>query len=104
MIWKGECVMAAEFWDDLGRKITGAAERIEKKTEEIAEIAKLKKQIYSLERKMERDYAQIGKMVYDRFLEKKEVDEEFLELCEGLAQEEILIDQYNGEIDQLKAK
>ena len=96
--------MAVEFWDDLGRKITGAAEKIEKKTEELTEMAKLKKQIYSLERKMEQDYAEIGKKIYARFLETKEVDEEFQELCETLAREEILIDQYNGEIDQLKKK
>ena len=96
--------MKAEFWDDLGRKLSGAAETVSKKTGEVAEIAKLKNQIYSLERKMERDYAEIGKKIYARYLETKEVDEDFLELCETLAQEEILIDQYTGEIDQLKEK
>jgi len=96
--------MNAEFWDDLGRKITGAAEVVTEKSGKFAEIAKLKKQIYSLERKMEKDYAAIGKLVYERYLETKEADEAFLELCEGLAQKEILIDQYNGEIEELKEK
>ena len=94
--------MNTEFLDDLGRKITCAAEVVGEKTTQVAELAKLKKQVYSMERKMQKDYAQIGKKVYERYLETKEADEELLELCEQLAQEEILIDQYEGEIEELK--
>ena len=65
---------------------------------------KLKNQIYHLERKMDKNYIAIGKLVYEKYLEEKEAEEGYQELLEALAHTEILIDQYKGEIDELKAK
>lgn len=96
--------MGAEFWDDIGRKLSGAADKVSKKTSEVTEIARLKNQIYTLEREINKDFAEIGKKIYERYLETQEVEEEFRNLCETIAQEEILIDQYNGEIAELKEK
>ena len=36
--------MGAEFWDDLGRKLSGAADAVGKKTGEATELARLKNQ------------------------------------------------------------
>lgn len=94
--------MGTEFLDDLGRKLSEAAEVVGKKTGELAGIARLKNQIYTLEREINRDFAEIGKKVYEQYLETKEVDEAWRSLCETIAQEEILIDQYKGEIEELK--
>lgn len=96
--------MAAEFLDDLGRKLSGAAEVVGRKTNEVAGIAKLKNQIYSLEREINKDFTEIGKKVYEQYLETKEVEEPYRNLCETIAQEEILIEQYKGEIEELKEK
>ncbi len=96
--------MGTDFLDDLGRKISEAAEIVEKKTGEVAGIVKLKNQIYTLEREINREYREIGKKVYEQYLETKEVDESWRSLCETIAQEEILIDQYKGEIEELKEK
>lgn len=96
--------MGAEFLDDLGRKLSGAAEVVGKKANEVTGIAKLKNQIYSLEREIDRDFTEIGKKVYERYLETQEAEEPYRNLCETIAQEEILIDQYKGEIEELKEK
>lgn len=96
--------MGTEFWDDLGRKLSGAADAVGKKTGEVTELARLKNQIYRLEREIEKDYVKLGKKVYEQYLETREAQEPFLSLCETIAQEEVLMEQYKGEIEELKEK
>ena len=40
------------------------------------ELTRLKNQIYNLEREIKRDYADLGKMVYEQYLETGIVDED----------------------------
>ena len=70
-------MMNSNFWVNIGRTVTGAADTVGRKATEVAGVAKLKNQIYSLERDMKRDY-------------------------EEIARKEILIDEYQGEIDEKK--
>ena len=94
--------MGAEFWDDVGRKLSGAAEAVGRKTSKVTEIARLKNQIYNLEREIKRDYADLGKMVYEQYLETGIVDEALLPICQGMTKKEGLVEQYEGEIECLK--
>ena len=94
--------MGTDFLDDLGRKISEAAEIVEKKTGEVAGIVRLKNQIYNLEREIKRDYADLGKMVYEQYLETGIVDEALLPICQGITKKEGLVEQYEGEIECLK--
>jgi len=94
--------MAKFNLDGLGRMISDTADTIGRKTGEVVEITKLKNQIYNLEREMKHNYEEIGKMIYARYTEEGVVENEFLDLCEKLAQQEILIDQYQGEIEMKK--
>ena len=96
--------MNNNIWDNIGRTVTGAADPISRKAAEVAGVAKLKNQIYSLERDMKRDYEAIGKIVYDRFAAAGSLDDAPLQqLCEEIARKEILIDEYQGEIDEKKS-
>lgn len=54
-------MMNSNIWDNIGRTVTGAADTVSRKATEVAGVAKLKNQIYSLERDMKRDYEAIGK-------------------------------------------
>ena len=100
--------MNKDIWDDLGRAVTGAADAVSRKAGEIVEITRLKNQIYSLERDIKRnyearrDYEALGKIVYERYTEEGATEKEFESLCEEIARREILIDQYEGEIDDRK--
>lgn len=94
--------MAKINWDGIGRMISDTADTVGRKTGEVVEITKLKNQIYSLERDMKRNYEALGKMIYDRYANEGTIENEFLEICEELARQEILIDQYNGEIENRK--
>lgn len=53
--------MDKNIWDNIGRAVTGAADTVGRKATEVAGVAKLKNQIFSLERDMKRDYEAIGK-------------------------------------------
>lgn len=95
--------MSRDIWDNIGRAVTGAADTVGRKTGEVVSVAKLKNQIYSLERDINRDYVAIGKIVYERYAAAGQMEDAALEpLCEAIAQKEILIDEYQGEIDEKK--
>ncbi len=94
--------MKKDIWDDIGRAVTGAADTVTRKAGEIADITRLKNQIYSLERDIKRDYEALGKIVYERYTEEGATEKAFESICEEIARREILIDQYEGEIEERK--
>lgn len=94
--------MSKDIWDDIGRAVTGAADTVSRKSREVAELTRLKNQIYSQEREIKRDYMALGKMLYEKFVQEGSAEEPYLTLCESIARREILIDQYEGEAEELK--
>ena len=57
----------ADFFEDLGKKITEVADDLGRKAGDTIETQKLKSQVRSLRRANERDYLDIGRMVYEKF-------------------------------------
>ena len=57
----------ADFFEQLGKKISDVAEDFGKKTEDTLEVQRIKSQIRSLDRANERDYIEIGKKIYEKF-------------------------------------
>ena len=94
--------MNKEVLDDIGRVISGAADTVSRKTGELVEAARLKNQIFNLEREIKRDYADLGKMIYEQYLESGVVDESLAPICEEITKKEILVEQYESEIECLK--
>ena len=94
--------MNKDIFDNIGRTISDAAETVGRKTGELAEMARLKHQVYGLERAIKKDFTDLGKMIYERYAGQGIIDQDLLPICEEIAQKEILIDQYKGEIDGLK--
>ena len=85
----------ANFFEDfkgnlesLGKTIADKTEDIvdvvARKTEDTVEVQKLKSQIRTLKRNNERDFEDMGKILYERYKEGDEIDEEFVELCEAI--------------------
>ena len=113
-----------EFFENLGKIITEKAETISKKTgdvvevvskkteevvdvvakktEQTVEVQKLKSQIGVMTRNNDRDYKDIGKIVYDKFKKGEEVDDAFLELCEAIAAREESIEELKRQIAEVK--
>lgn len=94
--------MKSEIWDDIGRKMSKAADTVGKKASKATELMRFKNQIYSLEREIEKDYADLGKMIYERYLNQEGVEEAFRPGCESIAQKEILMTEYQNEVENLK--
>lgn len=102
-----------EFFENLGKVITEKAEVVGKKAEEVVEVVskkteqtveiqKIKSQIHTMERNNERDYQDIGKMVYDKFKKGEAVDEQYVELCEAISGREGMIENAKKDVAELK--
>lgn len=102
-----------DFFENLGKKITETAEIVGKKTGEVVdsvsqktgemlEEQKIKSQIRTLKKGNNRDFGDMGKMIYEQFKNGEQVDAPFAELCENIKQREASIEEYNKQIAQLK--
>lgn len=92
----------ADFFSILGKRISDVAEDLEKKTGDTIEIQKIKSNIRSLTRANERDYMDIGKMIYEKFQKEVELDPEYVVLCEAIEKREEEIARQNEEVNKIK--
>ena len=114
----------AEFFDKWKRIISEKVEEVSKKTGEIAEVVvdkagdvvtvvankteqtvevqKIKSQIHVMERNNERDFTHIGKMIYHKFKKGEDIDAQYAELCEVIAEREACIEESKAEIAKIK--
>ena len=86
----------------VAKKTEEAVEVVAKKTEETVEVQKIKSQIRVMERNNERDFQEIGKIIYDQFKKGKVIDTEFVELCEAIEEREVSIDDYKKQVAEIK--
>ena len=77
--------------DDLGRK---AGDTIE--------TQKIKSQIRSLKRANERDYLDIGRMVYEKFQDGELFGTDYITICEAIEKRSEEIERKETELDKFK--
>lgn len=94
----------SDFFNELGKKLTETADLVGKKTGDILETEKYKSQIRSLERSNERDFIDIGKMIYEKFQENEIPDMDCIELCEAIEKRKESIEDLKGEIERIKGE
>ena len=92
----------ADFFSVLGKKISDVAEDLEKKTEDTLEVQKIKSNIRSLKRANERDFIDIGKMVYEKFHDGEISDIDYVTLCEAIEKREAEIGRKEDEVKKIK--
>ena len=108
---KGEVNMAdlRENLENLGKIISEKAEVVSKKTGEVVEvvakkaeqtveITKIKSQNITKQRNNQRDFKDIGKIVYEKYKKGEVVDEAYIELCEAISEREESISKSKEEI------
>lgn len=88
--------------ENLGKTLSDTAEAVSKKTKEEVEVQKIKSQVRGMERSNERDFQDIGKMIYDKFKKGEVVDTAFIELCEAIEGREQAIEESGKKIADLK--
>ena len=92
----------ADFFENLGKKITEVADDIGRKAGDTIEVQKLKSQIRSLNRANEKDYMDIGRMVYDKFQKGEVADTDYITLCEEIEKREEEMEKQEEEIVRIK--
>lgn len=90
------------FFEDLTKKLGETAELVGNKANEAMEIQKLKNQIRTLENNNEDDLAELGRIIYEKFLNGEELEAEEEALCEAIQDREESIEEYNEQIADLK--
>lgn len=92
----------ADFFDNLGKRISDTIDEVGKKAGDTLEIQKYKNEIYTLRRGNERDFTEIGRQVYERFKQGEIVDMDFVSFCEGIEKREEKVAKYQQEIDHIR--
>lgn len=92
----------ADFFGELGKKISDTANDFSKKAEDTLEIQKIKSDIRSMKRSNERDLKDIGRMVYEKFLKGEVDDTEYIALCEEVEKREEEIEKQEEQIVKIK--
>ena len=92
----------ADFFGELGKKLSDTAIDISKKAEETFEVQKIKGDIRSLKRANERDMKDIGRMVYEKFRKGEVDDTENIALCEQIEKREEEIESQEEQIVKIK--
>ena len=82
----------ADFFEQLGKKISDVAEDFGKKTEDTLEV----------QRANERDYIEIGKKIYEKFKAGEVADLEYIALCESIEKREEEAVQCQEEIRKIQ--
>ncbi len=90
------------FWDDLQKTLSEATDFTVQKTTELSDLAKLKYNIHTTEKKLERIYAELGKMYYDT--RKNGADHESEFVARVLQAEKLICDIANMKAELSKLK
>ena len=92
----------ADFFEDLGKKITEVADDLGRKAGDTIETQKLKSQVRSLRLANERDYLDIGRMVYEKFQDGELFGTDFITICEAIEKRDEEIEKKETELDKFK--
>lgn len=91
-----------EFFEDLGKKISETADEVVKRTGDAVEVQRIKAEIRTLKRSNERDFIDMGKMIWEKFKDGEVVGDSFIGFCEEIEKRDQKIDEYNEEINKIK--
>lgn len=92
----------ADFFEELGKKISDVASDIGKKTEDTIEIQKLKSNIRGLQRANDRNFIDIGRMVYEKFKDGEISDLDYVAMCEAIEKRDRETGRLEEEIERIK--
>ena len=78
--------MADISFDDISRTISDAAEAVGKKTEAFIKIQKIRGQMHAAKHLVEKNYKDLGEIIFRRYSAGEAVDEEVAIICEEVSQ------------------
>ncbi len=99
-LWSNGRSVIMEFFDKLGEAITEKGGKIADKARETAEIVGLKNQISTCEEVIKKNYAEIGKLYYEKHHD--EPEELFGKQCRAIENAQNGIAELRKKIDEIK--
>lgn len=87
-------MMAGDFFTDFGATISKAAKDIGNRADSFVETQKIRTKILSEKKLVEKDFTDLGKMIYKRYVEGEPLDETMAEICEDVTQRKKVIAAY----------
>lgn len=91
-------------FEKFGKVFTETVDELGKKAEDTIEIQKIKTQMNGLKRANDRDYIDMGKVLYERFKAGEELEEEFRVFCEQIQKRDEQIEVHEKEISRIKGE
>ena len=88
------------FFDDISKKISKATQTVAQKTKDVTGVAKLNLSILEEEKKINKTYAEIGKLYVEKFADT--ADESLVELIATVKGAEDKISEYKEQIKEIK--
>lgn len=92
----------ADFFEDLGKKITEVADDLGRMAGDTIETQKIKSQIRSLKRANDRDYMDIGRMVYEKFQDGELSGTDYITICEAIEKRDEEIEIKEAQLEKFK--
>ena len=94
----------ADFFNNLGQRLSEAATDLSKKTEDTIEVQKIKSDVRSLKRANDRDFRDIGLSIYERYVKGEKIDENFQDICSEIAKRDEDIEEKEQEIVKIQGE
>ena len=73
--------MAEDFFGNLSKTLKKTVDTVGKKTDEFVEIQKIRTRQHALEDQIEKNYQDIGQIIYNRYLNGEAFDENLAGIC-----------------------
>ncbi|HOJ11288.1 MAG TPA: zinc ribbon domain-containing protein [Clostridiales bacterium] len=90
------------IFENIGKKVTEAAQVAAKKSGELVEVTKLNMNISSEEDRIQKLYEQIGREIYKYFTSEKDIPEELKDVCAEIRSREETIKGIKARILEIK--
>lgn len=92
----------AEFLDSVGKKISEVADELGRKASDTIESQKIKSEIRSLKRANERDFAEIGRMVFEKFQNGELSSTDYITICEAVEKRDEEVSKKEEELTKIR--
>lgn len=96
--------MAEDFFAELGETITKTAKDIGSKADGFFESQKIRTKIMSEQRMIDKSLADIGNIIYQKYVDGGAIDEELLPLCEDITQRKVAIAKFREDVAKMRGQ
>lgn len=96
--------MGNDFFDELGVKLTKTAKDLGEKAEQIYEAQKLRNKIASEERVIDKVKADIGNILYKRYVNGEALDDDLVILCQRIDEHLGLVAKYKEDLADMRGR